>query len=150
MASTTISEIEKIELQNYFWKEIQNQLILLGYKIETEDLTYPVKLYYTKGKRGNQWYGFTFPVCKIPDGEIVQFRVELGVEDQYFYGFYRPEMKYENDEIVKVVKQLSDNFKSNHVWYGYKLSDKYQLDFEKFDSPEFKNLKNPEKKRNTD
>jgi hypothetical protein len=133
-------DFNKYELQNYFWDELQKQLIEeKGYKIEQKNFRQDVNEYYARARNRHRWFGIEFPVLTKQNGEIIKFRVEIG--NNYFYGFRRPKYRQEDAELVKTIKQVSDNFKETDWWYGQKSSDRFDLDFWNLRSPAFEQLK---------
>lgn len=137
-------EFDKYEVQNYFWNELQKQLKLKGYEIEMQDFKQNVNEFYAKERNRNRYYGFQFPIYTTQQNEVIQFRIE--VENNYYYGFVKSEPKYENLQIIEVIQQVSENFKQTDWWYGWKFSDRHDLDFWKLHSAEFERLKHPRKR----
>jgi hypothetical protein len=127
------------ELQNYFWDELQKQLIEKGYKIEQKDFRQDVNKYYARERNRHRWFGIEFPAFTKQDSEIIKFRVEI--DNNYFYGFYKPKPKQEDAELVKIIKQVSSSFKENDYWYGKKSSDRFDLNFWNLRPQEFEQLK---------
>jgi hypothetical protein len=145
-------EVDKHELQTYFWNELRTQLINKGYHIEPFDLWKEINGFYSPTKKRTAGYGFEFEVYRPKNQEYAMcFRVEIG-DSTYYYGFCTEEKEYDiipNEFTISVIqqlKQLSSLFINNIVWFGYKQSDRYALDFWNMNSPGFNYLKNPRKR----
>lgn len=136
-------EFDRYEVQRYFWDELQNQLLKLGYQFEKKDFSSDVTLYYARARNRHRYYGLKFPVFTLKDGRIVEFNVEL--ENEFYYGFQRQFEKEENESIQRCVEQIV-GFSSSPGWFGWKWVDRNQLDFWKLDSPAFLHLQNPRKR----
>lgn len=136
-------DFDKYELQYYFFDELCEQLKNKGYDIKNDVAKQDVIKYYAKARNRHRYYGISFPihVNKL----TVNFRIEL--ENNYYYGFYKPEFKKEYPELVKTIKQVSSSFKETGWWYGYKFSDNFDLDFWNLNSKEFKRLKDSGKRK---
>lgn len=126
-------------MQNYFWNTLQDKLIAKGYKIKTQDFTIDVDKYYARAKNRHRYYGFDFPVYETKQGEKVYFRIEI--ENDYYFGFAKKDNP--NNEVFKeIITSLSD-FKLSEYWYGWKYSNRYNLDFWNLKSNNIKRLENP-------
>jgi len=137
----TDEEFSKYDLQNYFWDELQKQLKEKGYGIVPKDFREDVSEYYARAKNRHRYYEIAFPVYTTQSGETVHFTI--GVENDYYYGFKKPEYKKENPELIQAIRQVSSSFKQTDWWYGFKYSDRNRLDFWSLDSQAFERLKNP-------
>lgn len=137
-------EFDKYEVQNYFWNELQKQLKYKGYDIEEKDFRQDVNEFYARARNRHRWYGFKFPIYTTKENEIIHFSIQ--VENNYYYGFVKPKVKTDNPEIVQIIQQVSSNFAQTDWWYGWKFSDRYDLDFWKLNSSEFERLKHPRKR----
>jgi len=136
------TNFNRYELQNYFLDELQNQLIQKGYGIKHKDFKQDVNEYYARARNRHRYYGITFLINV--NEKPIRFRIEM--DNSYFYGFHKPEFKKEYPELVKTIHQVSGSFKENDWWFGWKYSDRYNLDFLNLNSPEFERLKRPSKR----
>jgi len=139
------NELKKHELQLYFWAELQELLAAKGYDIKWHDFKQDVDEYYARARNRHRWYGIEFPVYQSRNGETITFKIE--VENEYYYGFIRPEPNKEDNEIAKLIRSISESYKTNEYWYGYKYSSRYRLNFWNSNSPEFERLKHPIKRK---
>lgn len=138
------NDIDKYEVQNYFWIELQNQLKQKGYDIKQKDFRQDVNLFYARARNRHRWYGIEFPLDITINNETVYFKIEVG--NTYYYGFPKPKEKNENLELVQIIQKVSDTFKELNWWYGCKSPDRYGLDFWNLQSEDFKRLKDPRKR----
>mgnify|MGYP000918751567 CR=1 FL=1 len=137
-------EFDKYEVQNYFWSELQKQLNLKGYDIKSKDFRQDINEFYARARNRHRYFGLVFPIYTTKDNETIHFNIEI--ENNYYYGFIKPELKKENTEITQIIKEVSENFKQTDWWYGWKFSDRYELDFWNLHSAEFERLKHPRKR----
>lgn len=136
-------DFNKYDLQNYFWKELQVQLIEKGYKIKNRDFTNEVSQYYARAKNRHMFFGIAFEIYKMKSSdEILEFRIEM--ENDYYYGITKT---LKNPIIGTCLQDASLGFKVSDAWWGWKFSDRYKLDFWKLQSTEFGRLKNPRKQQ---
>lgn len=138
-------EFNRYDLQNYFWNELQVQLKNKGYKIEFKDFTSDVNEYYARARNRHKSFGFDFEIYRIKSTDK-PIHLSIQLENDYYYGFVRPEADHDFTELTECIKKVSTSFKPTTYWYGYKYSDRYNLDFWNLHSPEFERLKNPRKK----
>ena len=137
------AEFDKYEMQSYFWDELQKQLKSKGYQFEVTDFKFEVSKYYASARNRHRYLGFGFPVYPAQN---IDFYIEL--EDDYYYGFYSSEMEKENSvQIIQTIQQVSNVFKSNAAWYGYKQPDRHGLNFWTLQSPAFEQLKDARKRK---
>ena len=136
-------ELDRYEIQLYFWDELQNQLLKLGYQFEKKDFSSDVNLYYARVRNRHRYYGLQFPVFTLKDSRMVEFRVEL--ENEFYYGFYRQYEKEENESIQGCIEKIG-GFSTSSWWFGWKWPDRNKLDFWRLDSPTFVHLQNPRKR----
>lgn len=138
-------EFNKYDIQGYFLEELQNQLIVKGFKITKKDFTQDISEYYAKARNRHRWYSFSFEIYSYPNSDEKVF-FEIGIENSYYYGFRN---KTENTDFNPVLKDLLQNsllgFNIRKNWI-YTFSKKNDLDFWKFNSPSFEKLKNPRKR----
>jgi hypothetical protein len=138
---------EKIEIQKRFWDGIEKQLKKRGYAPKY-DPNYSYNLiaqyYSTKRRNKHRWYGLEFEVYKTKNEQKpITFRLEI--EDNYYYGFKREALDYNDPQIEKCVRESSLEFNRTRWWYGYKLSKAYNLNFWYFNSPSFAEFVSEEK-----
>ena len=133
------NDFDKYELQNYFFDELQKQLIQKGYDIKQKDFRQDVNEYYARARNRHRYYGITFPLNV--NGKTFRFKIEI--DNSYFYGFHKVEFKKKHPELVKTIQQVSSSFKEDNWWFGRKYPDRYDLDFWNLRSPEFKRLEHP-------
>ena len=138
-------EMDKYEMQNYFWNELQNELLAKGYKFEKINFEQAVNKYYEGGKSRYRWFGFSFPIYTTQTNEVVEFTIEI--ENDYYYGFSK--IGNPNSELfVKCINEFSDDFKQNNNWYAWRYSSRYNLDFwNDLNSPNFESLKHPQRRK---
>ena len=135
--------LDKYILQKYFWDELRKKLNQkYGYNIEDKehDFMQDINKYYARARNRHRWYGFQFLVY---ESEILNrkifFRVEIG--NTYYYGFKK---QFENQNIMNCI---SDRYtKTSSSWFGYKFSDRFNLDFWKMPTEQFAAL-NDNKRR---
>jgi hypothetical protein len=133
-------DIDKYELQNYFWKKLQELLIQKGYEVKQKDFRQDVSMYYAETKSRHRYYGIEIPL----NNKDVTFKIEL--ENRYYYGFIKPEHKSKRPELLEIIKEVSIIFRENDYWYGWKWPDRYDLDFWYLHSAEFERLKHSVKR----
>jgi gas vesicle protein len=133
------NDFDKYELQNYFLSELQKQLIQKGYNIKEKDFTQDVNNYYARARNRHRYYGIEFPLSI--NNKTIQFKIEM--DNSYYYGFPKPELNKQYPELVNIIQQLPNTKKENGWWFGWKYSDRYNLNFWNFDSEDSKKLKNP-------
>jgi hypothetical protein len=135
----------KYDIQKYFLDELQNQLIVKGYKITKKDFTQDISEYYAKARNRHRWYGFSFEIYSFPNTSEKVY-LEFGIENSYYYGFRK---ESENDDFNPELKEVLQNsligFSFNNNWIST-YSKKNDLDFWKLNSPSFERLKNPRKR----
>jgi len=136
------NDFDKYELQNYFFDELQKQLIQKGYDIKQKDFKQDVNEYYARARNRHRYYGITFPINV--NEKTVRFKIEM--DNSYFYGFPKPEFKKEYPKLVEIIQQVSSSFKESGWWFGWKFSERYDLDFWNLHSSEFERLKHPRKR----
>ncbi len=143
--SIDTEELNKYDIQKYFWDEIQNQLIAKGYPITKKDFTLDINQYYAKARNRHQWYGITFEIYSYQNStEKAVFHIGIG--NNYYYGFKnKPETNDFKPELKEILQKELLGFKFNPSWI-HTLSKKYELDFWKLNSPSFERLKNPRKR----
>ncbi|MCZ2083654.1 MAG: hypothetical protein LC112_05225 [Flavobacteriales bacterium] len=138
-------ELDQYEVQNYFWFELQKQLISKGYNFKLIDFTDDVNLFYSGSRKRHKFFGISFPIYKTKIGNEIEFSVE--VENSYYYGFTTNKEITNTDGVIKTINETSKLFKTNEWWYGWKYSERYNLDFWKLDPDEFARLKNHSKRQ---
>jgi gas vesicle protein len=145
------NDFDEYEAVNCFWYGIQKQLRNKGYQIPENDFDNRLKAFLTfKANTAND-IRFQFQVYDAPRLDFaVDFNVQL-LPDGYYYGFTsnnfgRINELEEYEIIVNYVKTLSPLFNNNSVWYGYKKSERFNLNFKSKDSPSFDELKDPRKR----
>jgi len=120
-------EIDKIEVQTYFWKELVKQLKNINPKysdnsVTEEKIEKDVKEYYARARNRHRYYGLTFEIYKSESqGRSVRFCVEI--ENDYYYGFYWGSEPQSDDRLSQIVKQVSSKYKSNQWWGGWRWPD---------------------------
>jgi hypothetical protein len=80
----------------------------------------------------------------------IDFNVQL-LHDGYYYGFTannfgRIDGMKAYQTIVQHIKTLSPLFNHNGLWFGWKQSERYGLNFQDKDSPNFDYLKDPRRR----
>lgn len=138
------NEFDKYEIQNYFWTELRSQLLSKGFEITPIDLHSDVNEYYARARNRNKYFGFSFPIYTTKDGQQLIFNIEI--ENSYYYGIVKNEEIIDPLLIIETLKKVSPGFKSTDWWYGWKYSDRYNLDFWNLNSHEFERLKHPRKR----
>ncbi|MDR1198172.1 MAG: hypothetical protein LBK94_04060 [Prevotellaceae bacterium] len=139
-------DFDSNEVQQYFWKELMEQLRLKDYIIEEKDFTRDVCDFYAASARNrHRGYGFTFDTGY----KTIPFRVEMG--NEYFYGFPRKEegtAEVSNSQMKQWIHQTSKEFTSNSQWLGYRVPYyRHRLDFWKLNSVGFDSLKDLRKRQ---
>ena len=137
-------EIDKYEMQNYFWNELQNELIAKGYKFEKFNFEQDVNKYYRGTRNRHKWFGFTIPIYTTQTNEEVNFDIEL--ENDYYFGFHK-NGNPSSELFVKCVRETYAGFKESNSWYGWTYSTRYNLDFWNLNSPSFESLKHPQRRK---
>ena len=141
-------KLDKHQMQNYFWSEMQDQLLLQGLEFEKRDFSQDVRQYYARSRNRHRWYGIEIFVYQTKDGENITFKLEL--DNWLYYGFRRPEETRENseydDKIIELTKSTSSSFKANPWWFGWKNPDKYHLNFLTLDGSDFEYFKHPHRR----
>jgi hypothetical protein len=145
------NDFDEYEALSYFWYGIQKQLRHRGYQIPETDFDNKLKAFLTFRKNTDSDIRFQFEVY---DSRKLDYAVDFNVQLShytYYYGFTsnnfgRVNYLEEYEIIVGYVKTLSPLFKNNNVWYGYKTSERYNLNFKDKDSPSFDELKDPRKR----
>lgn len=135
-------EFNKHDLQKYFWDELRDQLKEKGYEIKPYDFTKDISEYYARARNRHRYYGFTFEITKKISGSPVLFRVEI--DNNIYYGFYRENVNSTDEIISKCISSISKSFAATSYWYGWKYSDRYQLDFWRMQG--FEHMKNDKTK----
>lgn len=136
-----VKDSDKNEIQTYFWNKLCEQLSNKGYEIEKKDFKHLVDEFYAQ-KKGMRELGTSL---KIEDGLYLQIKTE---GNYFFYGFQREEKNAKNAELEQRIKNNLPLFQPNPYWYGHKTPNKYSFDFFSFTLPDFKYLKNPNKREN--
>lgn len=141
-------KLDEYQMQNYFWSEMQDQLLLQGLEFEKRDFSQDVRQYYAPSRKRHRWYGIEIFVYQTKDGENITFKLEL--DNWLYYGFRRPEETRENseydDKIIELTKSTSSSFKANPWWFGWKNPDKYHLNFRTLDGSDFEYFKHPHRR----
>lgn len=140
-------EMDKKEVQNYFWDKLQDEFIARGYQIQKRSFEKDVvEFYVPKGKNRHRFYGIDVPIYTTKEGRIINFCIEI--EKGYYYGIRRNGQEDQNPTLQKWVNDVGGLAKTNW-WYGWKYpSEEYQLDFLNLDSKAFSRLKNPRQREN--
>ena len=144
-------EIDKYELQYYFWDRVQKGLKEKGYDFEYKDFKADVNEYYAhKGKNRQMHYGFDVPVYTTKDNLRVIFRVEI--ENNIYYGFRhfgcvessKVENKEKDNELCNLVTQTSSSFDTTSQWWvAWKYTDRNKLEFWSLESEGIEKMQNP-------
>lgn len=140
------SEMKK-EIQNYFWSEMRTQLQKRGYTCTiTDNIAGKINGYYSTTRRNkHRFYGIDLEIYKSKiNSQAVNFRIEIG--DSYYYGFKRDVAGEVNELLIKFINEISIKFSQTQWWYGWKTSDKYDLNFWYFNSKGFESLSDPKKR----
>jgi len=138
-------EFNKYDIQKYFLDELQNQLIVKGYKIAKKDFTQDISEYYAKARNRHRWYGFSFEIYSYPNSSEKVY-LEFGIENSYYYGFRNKSENADfNPELRDSLQNSLIGFHFNKNWI-HTYSKKNDLDFWKLNSPSFERLKNPRKR----
>ncbi|WKS99599.1 hypothetical protein NYR30_12975 [Gallibacterium salpingitidis] len=136
-------EVDRYELQNYFWNTLQDELIKRNYLIERKDFSFEVNQYYARSRNRHRYYGIEFPIHKFADDKIVNFRLEI--ENELYYGFHKQDETEQNSVVEQSLKRIK-GFQNSPRWFGWKWFDRNKLDFWLMDSPAIILLKNPRKR----
>lgn len=141
-------KLDKYEMQNYFWNELQTQLENQSIEIELKDFSQDVNQYYARARNRHRWYGIQIPVYTTKNGETIHFKVEL--DNEIYYGFPRNGTALDNLEqetqLINIIKKISPSFSNNQWWFGWKNPDKYNLNFWTLDSKDFEYFKHPQRR----
>lgn len=141
-------KLDKYEMQNYFWNEIQDQLLVQGFEFEKQDFSQDITQYYARKMNRHRFYGIEIPVYTTKEGEKITFKLE--VENGLYYGFIRQQEKKENSEldnrIIELTKLVSPSFRESVWWFGWKNPDKYHLNFWTLDNKDFDHFKHPQRR----
>ena len=137
-------EMDKYEMQNYFWRELQEEFLAKGYQFEKFDFEQDVNKYYRGGRTRHKWFGFTIPIYTTQNNEVVNFDIEL--ENDYYYGFHK-NGNPKSELLQKCIKEAYAGFKESNSWYGWTYSTRYNLDFWNLNSPSFESLKHPQRRK---
>jgi hypothetical protein len=132
------TDLNRYEMQNYFWEELQKQLMQKGYKFEQRDFKQDVNEYYARARNRRRYYGIDFSFTV--NGKKIDFKIEL--DNHYIYGFRNLDRNKKYPELEQIIQKVSSKFKCRDWWYGEKSSDRYDLDFWKLNSKEFERLNN--------
>ena len=137
-------EMDKYEMQNYFWRELQEEFLAKGYQFKKIDFDQDVNKYYKGGRSRHKWFGFTIPIYTTQNNEVVNFDIEL--ENDYYYGFHK-NGNPKSELLQKCIKEAYAGFKESNSWYGWTYSTRYNLDFWNLNSPSFESLKHPQRRK---
>lgn len=137
-------EMDKYEMQNYFWRELQEEFLAKGYQFKKFDFEQDVNKYYRGGRNRHRWFGFTIPIYTTQNNEVVNFCIEL--ENDYYYGFHK-DRNPKSELLQKCIKEAYAGFKESNSWYGWTYSTRYNLDFWNLNSPSFESLKHPQRRK---
>lgn len=141
-------KLDKYQMQNYFWNEMQDQLLLQGLEFEKKDFSQDVTQYYARSRNRHRGYGIEIFVYQTKEGENLTFK--LGLDNWLYYGFPRSEETRENseydDKIIELTKSTSSSFNANPWWFGWKNPDKYHLNFWTLDGSDFEYFKHPHRR----
>jgi gas vesicle protein len=144
------NDFDEYEALSYFWYGIRKQLRNKGYQIPETDFDNKLKAFLTFRKNTDD-IRFQFVVYESQKLEYpVDFNVQI-LHEMYYYGFTAnnfgkiDDMK-EYGTVVNYVKTLSPLFGNNGVWFGFKASERYGLNFKSKNSPSFDELKDPRKR----
>jgi hypothetical protein len=130
-----------------FWYGIQELLKQCGNKVREKNFDNQLDAFLTYQKNTDANIRFQFEIYNSPNLKCaIDFTVQL-LHDGYNYGFTGNDFSAVNaleqyGTIVKYIKTLSPFFVNNAVWFGYKKSEKYKLDFKNKESPCFEELYN--------
>ncbi|MDU8923349.1 hypothetical protein RYD26_00180 [Pasteurellaceae bacterium LIM206] len=136
-------EVDKYELQNYFWDEVQDQLLSLGHEFTKKDFTADVSQYYARSRNRYRYYGLEFPIYRLKDGTIANFKLELG--DELYYGLFKSE-KDESNPIIEQAVQNIIGFNISSYWFAWKFFDRNRLNFWSLNSEGIERLKHPRRR----
>ena len=137
-----ITEDKKIEMQTYFWKNLVKELKNINPDYSPDDwseeiMENGVKEYYARARNRYRYYGIGFDIYNSHSGRNVKFWVEL--ENDYYYGFFWGDKNPQSDEdLIQIVKQVSNKYKTNQWWGGWRYPDysneetRHDLNFWKF------------------
>lgn len=134
-------EMDKYDIQNYFWNELQNNLKKKGYEFTKKDFSQDVNKFYGIGK-SHRWYGFEIPIYTTKENEKIFLSVSIN--NDYVYGF-KKENNPNNELFIGIANELKTDVNPN--WYGYKYSSRFNLNFTKMDSPSFEVFANSNKNK---
>lgn len=134
-------EMDKYDIQNYFWNELQNNLKKKGYEFTKKDFSQDVNKFYGIGK-SHRWYGFEIPIYTTKQNEKIFLSVSIN--NDYVYGF-KKENNPNNELFIGIANELKTD--ANPNWYGYKYSSRFNLNFTKMDSPSFEVFANSNKNK---
>lgn len=145
-------DVDKHALQKYFWDELQKQFKDKEYELEHKDFTKDISEYYARDKNRHRYYGIELPIYTTQANEVIKLSVDI--ENDYCYGIKKVYSDETNKKVGSILKEISNGFKhldserhrNTEKWIGFKNSDRYNLDFFRFDSDGFKRLKNPRKR----
>jgi len=136
--SNEVVDINKVEIQTYFWTELIEQLKKKNYApiwAGKTSIEQDVAKYYTISRPRYRYIGFEFDFYPSKSGKNVKFSVNL--DNEYCYGFLWSDNK--NDEkLTQIVKQVSSKYNSNQLWGGWRWPDyseektRHDLNFWKF------------------
>jgi hypothetical protein len=121
LPSNKTIEVDKIEVQKYFWKELMKQLENHSPKWSKTAIEQDVTEYYARSRNRHRYFGFSFTVYESITKRNVGFYVE--VENDYCYGFAWMDKPYSDPILSSIIKQVSRDYKSNEYWAGWKWPD---------------------------
>lgn len=141
-------KLDKYEMQNYFWNEMQDQLLTQGFEFDKKDFSQDITQYYARSRTAHRSYGIEIPVYTTKEGENITFKLE--VYHSLYYGFRRPQETRENtaldEQIIELTKLASPAFKESPWWFGWKNPDKYHLNFYSLEGNDFDYFKHPQRR----
>jgi hypothetical protein len=144
------SDFDEYEALKYFWDELRRQLRSRGYPVPDVNEDNKLNAFLTLQKN-TDGIRFQFEIYRADQLEYpIDFNVQL-LHWGYYYGFTANNFGKIDDmaaypTIVRNIKTLSPLFGHNGVWFGYKLSERYELNFQSKSSPSFDFLKDPRKR----
>ncbi|MDO5104901.1 hypothetical protein [Capnocytophaga sp.] len=138
-------EVNKFELQNYFWNRLQDEFLQRGYEFQKRDLTQDVyEFYVPKARNRYRFFGIDVPIYTTQDNRTIYLSVEI--ENKYYYGIRRNSQNEQNEEMQQTVSEVVGLTKSPW-WFGWRYpTEQHDLDFYTFQSKAFERLKNPRKR----